>query len=78
MISKLDDKGRIYLPKEIREKIKSKEFYIIEVPDGILIVPKIEDPVKILEEEGKKLPNLSIADLKKSIREEGEKEVDLR
>ncbi|AWR93802.1 AbrB/MazE/SpoVT family DNA-binding domain-containing protein [Acidianus brierleyi] len=36
MIVKLDDKGIIYLPKEIREKIKSKDFYITEVPDGIL------------------------------------------
>lgn len=77
MIVKLDDKGRIYLPKEIREKNKSKDFYITEVPDGILLVPKIEDPVKILEVEGEKLSDLSIADLKKSIRKETEKEVDL-
>ncbi|MBB5254198.1 AbrB/MazE/SpoVT family DNA-binding domain-containing protein [Sulfurisphaera ohwakuensis] len=31
MIVKIDNKGRIYLPKEIREKIDSKEFYIVEL-----------------------------------------------
>ncbi|GAA5420259.1 AbrB/MazE/SpoVT family DNA-binding domain-containing protein [Sulfurisphaera tokodaii] len=78
MIAKIDDKGRIYLPKEIREKFNSKEFYIVDLPYGIVLIPKLRDPIKALEEEGKKLPNLDIKELKRIIREEAEKEVGIR
>ncbi|BFI75692.1 AbrB family transcriptional regulator [Sulfurisphaera ohwakuensis] len=78
MIVKIDNKGRIYLPKEIREKIDSKEFYIVELPYGIMLIPRVKDPIKTLEDEGKKLPNLDIKELKKIIREEAEKEIGLR
>jgi len=78
VIAKIDDKGRIYLPKEIREKFNSKEFYIVDLPYGIVLIPKLRDPIKALEEEGKKLPNLDIKELKRIIREEAEKEVGIR
>jgi len=78
VIAKIDDKGRIYLPKEIREKFNSKEFYIVDLRYGIVLIPKLRDPIKALEEEGKKLPNLDIKELKRIIREEAEKEVGIR
>ncbi|BCU66590.1 AbrB family transcriptional regulator [Sulfolobales archaeon HS-7] len=78
MIVKVDKKGRVYLPKEIREKGKPKEFYVVELPYGIMLVPRVEDPIKVLEDEGEKLPNLDIKELKKVIREEAEKEIGLR
>ena len=73
-MAKLDKKGRIYLPKGVREKYKTDEFYIVDLPYGIVLVPRVEDPLKTLEEEGKKLPNLPIAGLKRVIREEAERE----
>ena len=74
MIARLDRWGRVYLPKEVREKYKANEFYIVDLPYGIVLVPRVEDPLRALEEEGKKLPGLSIAELKKAIREEAERD----
>ncbi|MFP3203595.1 MAG: AbrB family transcriptional regulator [Sulfolobus sp.] len=78
MLIKVDKKGRVYLPKEVREKFKSEEFFLVTLPSGILLVPRVDDPLKALEEEGKKLPNVDIKVLRKVIREEAEKEVGLR
>lgn len=78
ILVKLDKKGGLYLPKEIRNKFNVDEFYISVVPEGILLVPRVKDPIKVLEEEGKKLPqNLSIEKLKKKALEEAEKEIGL-
>jgi bifunctional DNA-binding transcriptional regulator/antitoxin component of YhaV-PrlF toxin-antitoxin module len=79
MLVKLDKKGGLYLPKEIRNKFNVDEFYISVVPEGILLVPRVKDPIKVLEEEGKKLQqNLSIEELKRKALEEDEKEIGLR
>ncbi len=75
---KVDKKGRVYLPKEVRDKFKSEEFFLVTLPSGILLVPRVDDPLKALEEEGKKLPNVDIKVLRKVIQEEAEKEVGLR
>jgi looped-hinge helix DNA binding domain, AbrB family len=78
VLIKVDKKGRVYLPKEVREKFKSEEFFLVTLPSGILLVPRVDDPMKALEEEGKKLPNVDIKVLRKVIQEEAEKEVGLR
>lgn len=78
MLIKIDKKGRVYLPKEVREKFKSEEFFLVTLPSGILLVPRVDDPLKALEEEGKKLPNVDIKVLRKVIQGETEKEVGLR
>ncbi|BDC17445.1 AbrB family transcriptional regulator [Acidianus sp. HS-5] len=66
------------MPKEIREKFNSNEFYVVDLPYGIMLIPRVKDPIKALEEEGKKLPDIPIKELKKMIREEAEKEIGLR
>ena len=78
MLIKVDKKGRVYLPKEVRDKFKSEEFFLITLPSGILLVPRVDDPLKALEEEGKKLPNVDVKALRKVIQEEAEREVGLR
>jgi AbrB family looped-hinge helix DNA binding protein len=78
VLIKVDKKGRVYLPKEVREKFKSEEFFLVTLPSGILLVPRVDDPLKALEEEGKKLPNVDIKVLRKVIQGEAEKEVGLR
>jgi len=75
---KVDKKGRVYLPKEVRDKFKSEEFFLVTLPSGILLVPRVDDPLKALEEEGKKLPNVDIKVLRRVIQEEAEKEAGLR
>ncbi|USS40982.1 AbrB/MazE/SpoVT family DNA-binding domain-containing protein [Thermococcus aggregans] len=66
MISKIDSKGRVYIPKSMRKKL-TKDVYLVETPEGILIIPKPKDPIKELEQIGKKLPEKSIEELKKDI-----------
>ena len=66
MVSKVDSKGRLYIPQSIRHRV-GEEVYLVETPDGILIIPKPKDPVKELEELGKSLPEVSVEELKKEI-----------
>ena len=70
-----DDRGRLYLPKDFREKYGNR-FYFVEMAGEIRLVPKPTDPLKELEELGKLLPEKEIKELKKEIREEAEKEVE--
>ncbi|AEK72796.1 hypothetical protein GQS_04475 [Thermococcus sp. 4557] len=72
MLAKVDSKGRLYLPKELRKDLP-REVYLVRVEDGILIIPKPEDPLKELEELGKKLPALTLEELKREIIKEAEK-----
>lgn len=72
---KLDDRGRLLLTKEIREKY-GDEFVIVEAPGEIVLLPVPKDPLKSLREEGKKLPkDMSVKDLKKMARKLALKEV---
>lgn len=73
--AKLDDRGRLLLSKEVREKY-GDEFVVVESIGEIVLFPIPKDPLKALEEEGKKLPkNLSVTDLKKQAKELVLKEV---
>jgi AbrB family looped-hinge helix DNA binding protein len=74
MIVKCDERGRIYLPKSVREKL-GKGFYLVEMKSGIHLIPVPDDPVKTLEEIGKKLPEKSLKELKKDIRKQAMEEL---
>jgi hypothetical protein len=39
----LDDRGRLTLPKEIRERYGDR-YYIVELHDGIKLIPVADDP----------------------------------
>ena len=68
MLVELDDKGRLVIEKEIREKY-GKRFELFEALGEIVLLPVPDDPVKAMEEEGKKLPKkISVADLKAKAR----------
>jgi len=61
----LDDRGRLTLPKEVRERYGDR-YHIVELHDGIKLVPIADDPLDALREE--------FADVEKSadeLREEG-------
>jgi len=74
MISKIDSKGRIYIPKKFRSRIKG-DIYIVELNQGLLILPIPNDPIKELEEAGKGLPDLSFSEFKEAIQVETDKEL---
>jgi hypothetical protein len=52
----------------------TKEVFIVETPEGILLIPIPEDPYKELEKLGKKLPELTLKQLKEEIRKQAVKE----
>jgi bifunctional DNA-binding transcriptional regulator/antitoxin component of YhaV-PrlF toxin-antitoxin module len=46
----LDDRGRLTLPKELRERY-GDHYHIVELHDGIKLIPVAEDPLEALREE---------------------------
>ena len=46
----LDDRGRRTLPKELRERYGDR-YHIVELHDGIKLVPVAEDPLQALRDE---------------------------
>lgn len=44
-----DDRGRIYLPKKIREKF-GDEYRIVELPNRVVLLPLPDDPLESLHE----------------------------
>lgn len=76
MIGKIDSKGRLYIPKKLREKLSGDEVYLVEVGGRIVIVPKPRDPVKDLEEVGKDLPDKLIKELREEILRQAMEEIE--
>lgn len=52
----------------------TKEVFIVETPEGILLIPIPEDPYKELEKLGKKLPELTLKQLKEEIKKQAREE----
>lgn len=46
----LDDRGRLTIPKEIRERYGDR-YHIVELHDGVKLVPIAEDPLDALRDE---------------------------
>lgn len=46
----LDDRGRLTLPKELRERYGDR-YYLVDLDDGIKLIPVESDPLEALREE---------------------------
>lgn len=46
------DNGRVYIPKEMREKL-GERFHIVEREDKIILIPVSEEPLEALRDEMK-------------------------
>ncbi len=46
----LDDRGRLTLPKALRERYGDR-YFVVELHDGIKLVPVADDPLEALREE---------------------------
>ena len=46
----LDDRGRLTLPKDIRERYGDR-YHIVKLPDGLKLVPVAENPLEALRDE---------------------------
>ncbi len=71
----VDEKARICLTKEIVDKY-GKRFVIVPAKGEIILIPVSDDPIKALQEEGKKIPaHLTIAEIKRMARQAAKKEI---
>ncbi len=46
----LDDRGRLTLPKEVRERYGNR-YHVVQLPDGVKLVPVADDPLEALRDE---------------------------
>jgi len=74
VLARIDSKGRLYIPKKLREGL-GNEVYLVKVGSEIVIVPRPKDPLKKLEELGKKIPDIPIEELKKEIMKQALEEI---
>ena len=68
-ISKADSKHRIGLGKSVVEEY-GERFVIVRLPNEILLRPVTKDPLKALQEEGKKLKGVGWKKLRREFEEE--------
>lgn len=64
----LDDRGRLTLPKELRERY-GDHYYIVELREGIKLIPVDERPLETLREEFSDVEK-SAEELRREAREE--------
>lgn len=63
MTVETDDRGRIYLSKDLREK-HGERFRVLDLPDRVVLIPVDEDPLRAAREavgdafEGKSIDEL--------------------
>ncbi|AKG91332.1 looped-hinge helix DNA binding domain, AbrB family [Geoglobus ahangari] len=72
-VAKIDEKGRILLPKEIRDKMNIKpgeEFLVADVDENAVILKRI-DVRKMLEDLIEKAKSIDLEKLEREIEEEG-------
>ncbi|ADJ16712.1 AbrB/MazE/SpoVT family DNA-binding domain-containing protein [Halalkalicoccus jeotgali] len=48
--TRLDERGRLTLPKEIRERY-GERYHIVELHDGIKLIPVADNPLDALRDE---------------------------
>ena len=77
--TRCDEKGRLLLRKTTRERY-GEDFFVVEVPGEIILMPIPDDPLKDLEDLGKSLRGMSLKQIKERIRRRAMREVldDLR
>lgn len=46
----LDDRGRLTLPKELRERYGDR-YHVVDVHEGVKLIPIAEDPLAALRDE---------------------------
>lgn len=75
----MDEKGRINLGKEARERYGGS-FFIVKLSGEILLIPKPKDPVAEMKKWGKELEidKMMPRDIRRMAEEEANKEVEER
>lgn len=74
MATSVDERGRIYLPKDIRRDY-GEQFRIVRLHDGIKLLPVPEDPVEDLADALEPLTELSPDEIGRAVEEEALEEI---
>lgn len=69
MSATLDDEGRLYLPEEIQERY-GRRFRIVQLHDGVKLIPLSDDPLKSLQEGLAPLRNVDTDEFTQAAEEE--------
>lgn len=69
MSTETDAQGRLYLPKEVREKYGGR-YHIVEYDDHIELIPIADDPLSAVREAAGELRDASIDEIRRDIEEE--------
>ena len=70
-----DERGRLYLPKDVRERF-GEEYRVVELPNYVALFPVAEDPLAAVEEAvGDSLEGNSIEELQEEARRKGREEI---
>ena len=75
MSKSTDERGRLYLPKDVRERF-GEEYRVVELPNYVALFPVAEDPLAAVEEAvGDSLEGNSIEELQEEARRKGREEI---
>jgi bifunctional DNA-binding transcriptional regulator/antitoxin component of YhaV-PrlF toxin-antitoxin module len=70
MTAETDSSGRLYLPKEIRDRL-GERYHVVEYEDRIELVPVDDDPIQGLREAvGDAFQGKSVEELREEAREQ--------
>ena len=76
MVTETDDRGRVYLSKELRDR-HGDRFRVVDRPGRIVLIPVDEDPLAAISDAvGDAFEGKSVAELKREAREAAAAEVE--
>ena len=73
MSAETDAQGRLYIPKEVREKYGQK-YHIVMYEDRIELIPVADDPLAAVREAAGELHDASVEEIREDIEEEAKDE----
>jgi bifunctional DNA-binding transcriptional regulator/antitoxin component of YhaV-PrlF toxin-antitoxin module len=73
MSAETDRQGRLYIPKEVREKY-GERYHIVTYEDRIELIPVADDPLAAVREAAGDLSDASVEDIREDIEAEAKAE----
>jgi len=76
MVTETDERGRLYLPKDLRDR-HGERFRVVDLPSRVVLIPVDDDPLGAVRDAvGEQLAGRSVAELKREARSAAREAVD--
>ena len=76
MVTETDDRGRLYLSKDLRDR-HGERFRVVDLPSRVVLLPVDDDPLEAVRDAvGDQLAGRSVAELKREARSAAREAVD--